>query len=94
MADATTRLAVPVTHGDEKEHRRLLAIRANAAFPKDGTEPMASPLRLKSFTVAGLPVASLWTGALVYVSNEAGGAVPAFSDGTSWRRTTDRAVVS
>ncbi len=31
---------------------------------------------------------------MIYVSNESGGAVVAFSDGTSWRRLTDRAVVS
>lgn len=51
--------------------------------------------KLKSYTVATLPAAGVaGTGALVYVSNEAGGAVPAFSDGTNWRRVTDRAVVS
>jgi len=33
-------------------------------------------------------------GALLYVTDEAGGAVMAFSDGTNWRRVTDRAVVS
>lgn len=31
---------------------------------------------------------------LVYVSDETGGGVPAFADGTNWRRVTDRAVVS
>jgi hypothetical protein len=34
---------------------------------------------------------ALW---LIYVSDEVGGAVPAFSDGTNWRRVTDRAIVS
>ena len=33
-------------------------------------------------------------GQFVYCSNESGGAVPAFSDGTNWRRVTDRAIVS
>jgi hypothetical protein len=33
-------------------------------------------------------------GQMVYCSNESGGAVPAFSDGTNWRRVTDRAIVS
>ena len=33
-------------------------------------------------------------GRMVYCVNETGGAVPAFSDGTVWRRVTDRAVVS
>ena len=33
-------------------------------------------------------------GALIYVWDDAGGAVLAFSDGTDWRRVTDRAVIS
>jgi hypothetical protein len=55
---------------------------------------MTYPLPLKSYAVADLPDAGIWTGAIVYVSNETGGAVCAFSDGTDWRRFTDRAVVS
>ena len=31
---------------------------------------------------------------MIYVSDESGGAVVAFSDGTHWRRVTDRAIVS
>lgn len=31
---------------------------------------------------------------LVSVIDEVGGQVPAFSDGTNWRRVTDRAIVS
>ncbi|MBD3665145.1 DUF2793 domain-containing protein [Sulfitobacter aestuariivivens] len=53
------------------------------------------PVGLPSFTVATLPAAgTAGAGAQLYVSDEAGGAVPAFSDGTSWRRVTDRAIVS
>jgi hypothetical protein len=48
---------------------------------------------LASFTVATLP-AALPAGQIIYVSNEAGGPVPAFSDGVNWRRSTDRAIVS
>ena len=51
------------------------------------------PLDLRAYTVAGLPSASP-AGQLIYVSDESGGAVLAFSDGTNWRRVTDRAVVS
>ena len=48
-----------------------------------------------NYTVAALPSATTrGAGALVFVTNESGGAVPAFSDGTNWRRVTDRAVVS
>jgi hypothetical protein len=48
---------------------------------------------LPSYTVTTLPSASI-SGAMIYVTNESGGAVPAFSDGTNWRRVTDRAIVS
>lgn len=48
--------------------------------------------RLQSFVKTELPAGT--TGDLIYVSNESGGAVPAFFDGTNWRRVTDRAIVS
>jgi hypothetical protein len=48
---------------------------------------------LPSFTTTTLPSASV-VGAMIYVTNESGGAVPAFADGTNWRRVTDRAIVS
>jgi hypothetical protein len=40
-----------------------------------------------------LPTAST-PGMMIFVINETGGSVPAFSDGTNWRRVTDRAIVS
>lgn len=49
--------------------------------------------QLRSYTVATLPSAAT-AGQMIYVSNETGGATPAFSDGTNWRRVTDRAIVS
>lgn len=49
---------------------------------------------LPSYTVANVPDASQWQGGLIYVSNESGGAVPAFSDNTNWRRVTDRTIIS
>lgn len=52
------------------------------------------PVRVKSYTVAGLPAASAGAGQIVFVSNETGGAVLAFSDGANWRRVTDRAVAA
>lgn len=48
---------------------------------------------LPIYTVTSLPSANP-EGQMAYVSNEAGGAVPAFSDGTNWRRVTDRQIVS
>lgn len=51
--------------------------------------------KLPSFAVSALPSAATYgAGSMIYVSNESGGAVVAFSDGASWRRMTDRAVVS
>lgn len=51
------------------------------------------PPRVPVVTVAELPSVTP-AGRLVVVSNEAGGSVLAFTDGTNWRRSTDRAVVS
>lgn len=50
--------------------------------------------QLEGYTVATLPDAATYPRGLIYVSDETGGAVPAFSDGTDWRRVTDRAIVS
>lgn len=48
---------------------------------------------LKDYVVADVPDASDGYG-LIMVTNESGGAVPAFSDLTDWRRVTDRAIIS
>jgi hypothetical protein len=48
---------------------------------------------LPSYTVAKMPTDGR-AGQMIYVTDAAGGAVPAFSDGTAWRRVTDRAVVT
>ncbi len=56
-------------------------------------EAQETSLGLQSYVKTALPSATT-AGRLINVSNEAGGAVPAFSDGTNWRRVTDRAVVS
>lgn len=53
-----------------------------------------APTVLKSYTVTELASKSASAGAIVYCSNESGGAVPAFYDGTNWRRFTDRNIVS
>lgn len=52
-----------------------------------------TPPRVPVVTVASLPSVSP-AGRLVVVSDETGGSVLAFTDGTNWRRSTDRAVVS
>ena len=53
------------------------------------------PVRVGSSTVATLPsAATLGAGTILYVSNAAGGAELAYSDGTNWRRASDRTVVT
>jgi hypothetical protein len=52
-------------------------------------------VRVGQVAKASLPsAATVGAGTLFHVTDEAGGAVLAFSDGTDWRRVTDRAVVS
>ena len=94
MPNLRQRPDVPVVHSDEKEHRRVIAMRANEGLPMDGSHVMQAPLRLKVYTVASLPTASLWTDSLITVSDEAGGYTVAFSDGSNWRRLQDRVIVS
>ncbi len=62
-----------------------------------GNIKAAGVIRPGAYTVAeanALTAAAAGAGAGIYVTNETGGAVPAFSDGTDWRRGTDRAVIS
>lgn len=48
---------------------------------------------LPNYTTSTLPSASI-VGSMIFVTNESGGSVPAFADGTNWRRVTDRAIVT
>lgn len=48
---------------------------------------------LPVYAKASLPSASV-AGAMIYVTDDVGGATPAFADGTNWRRTADRNVIS
>ncbi|MET3414824.1 hypothetical protein [Methylobacterium sp. 1030] len=53
-----------------------------------------APVQLQGFAKADVPDPARWEGSLIFVTDDVGGAVPAFSDGTNWRRVTDRAVIS
>ncbi|WP_062113718.1 DUF2793 domain-containing protein [Aureimonas sp. AU40] len=55
---------------------------------------VGGPVRVASYARNALPSPAGGSGQIVYVSDEAGGAVLAFSDGSVWRRVTDRAPVS
>lgn len=75
--------------------RSAAVLQARLADDSAFTGVECSYIKPASFTVATVPSASaLGAGATIFVSNESGGAVLAFSDGTSWRRVTDRAVIS
>ncbi|WP_182085563.1 DUF2793 domain-containing protein [Aureimonas sp. ME7] len=54
---------------------------------------VAGPVRVARYAKAALPAATAGAGQIVFVSDDAGGAVLAFSDGAAWRRVTDRAIV-
>ncbi len=56
--------------------------------------PMAGIVSLSNYALAELPAPVGHAGSIVYVADEVGGAVLAFSDGAAWRRVTDRVVVS
>ncbi len=53
---------------------------------------MQLPIGLRSYTVATIPTAT--AGHFIYVSDETGGAIPAFGDGTNFRRVSDRTIVA
>jgi len=78
-----------------------LSYRVNRLLSLDGADSMTGPMPLLSSTVSeaqtgGTPLwpAASWTGALLYISDETGGSTVAFSDGTDWRRTQDRVIIS
>ncbi len=56
------------------------------------TNPEARPLN--AYVIARLPSAAASKWQMVIVLDETDGEIPAWSDGTNWRRVTDRAVVS
>ena len=56
--------------------------------------PLNTPA-LSIFTLSTLPsVVQYGAGAMIYVSNATGGAVPCYSNGTNWLRVTDGTVVN
>ncbi len=86
-----------VSDGTEDGRLRLSVLANGAevtALALDGSNAtFAKPPVVPSYAKASLPSASP-AGQMIYVTDEAGGAVIAFSDATNWRRVTDRAIVS
>lgn len=83
MPDIKLRPNVPVSMANEVDHRRRIAERANIGLPHDGSYPMTAPLQMAQYAASSLPMASLWDGAAVYISDEE---KVAFSNGTNWIR--------
>lgn len=52
------------------------------------------PVRLPMHSKTALPDAAIWIGALVFVTDAFGGAIPAFSDGSGWRRVDTNVTVT
>ena len=57
------------------------------------------PLMIRGYTVATAPDPTEWSdatnySAMIFVSDETGGATLAFTDGTNWRRVQDRTIIS
>lgn len=88
MVDIAPRDA-PLEHADEREHRRLIAGRANQS------QPIGNPIKPYETTVANAPDAGAYEGAIIYVTDgDAGSKCLAVSDGTNWLRIALGAAIS
>jgi hypothetical protein len=93
-ADLKTIAQLPPSNDDILQRKSgAWANRTMAQLATDLASAFTTAVRVGSYTVATLPSAGT-AGQAIYVSDESGGTVLAFSDGTNWRRVTDRAVVS
>lgn len=77
-----------------QEIRKLIWLTVAEIFGLDVTTTATMIFQAPTYTVAGVPSASTYPRGVIYVSNEAGGATLAFSDGSVWRRCADRVQVS
>lgn len=87
---ALDKIGMPVGYVIHSHSNGTIFVRAN---PLDIHKYTPADVKAPSYTVATLPT-GVSAGTIVFVSDESGGAVLAFYDGTNWRRVTDRAVVS
>lgn len=70
---------------------RRLADDVTAQF--DRMAARGFPVMLPSYSKADLPNAASYPGGWIYVTDAAGGAIPAYSNGSSWR-TPANALIS
>jgi len=83
-----------LVEGPEADGLLTVADALSRYLPRDGSTVIEVPFQLQSYTVATVPTAASYTGCLIYVSNETGGATVAVSNGTNWVRLQDLATVS
>lgn len=82
-----------IAMGAAQEGLRVWSKADDCGFVWTGSAWVAEGGAMATFTVATVPAA---TGPkrLIYVSDETGGAIPAFNDGVNWRRVSDRTIVA
>ena len=85
--------------GDNDNQAFILPVKNDASSPKKLVQGQLqsstdTPFRLQPYAVASLPTTGISAGAMAYATDETGGAIPVFYDGTDWRRVSDRAVAS
>jgi len=81
-------------NGEPTAAGEMLINNINLLAQRTGGPQGSLGVALKSYTVSNLPTTNE-AGHLIYVTDEAGGEVPAYSDSAGqWRRVTDRNVVS
>jgi hypothetical protein len=71
----------------------LGAIKSSILHSGTITDKFGAGFTLGPTAKANLPTNGQWQFCTL-VTDESGGAVPAFDDGTNWRRVTDRTIVS
>lgn len=91
-----TALSIIGVAGNATANRGDIAAASSGMFlQRYGTTVSFKYPTMPPFSVTTAPVATSYpSGTIIYVYDEIGGATIAFSDGTNWRRVTDRAIIA
>lgn len=88
-------------HGNKLINKEGLALSNFQIFMDDIVrqfnllEQQSNPvLQLPLFMVANVPLPSLTPGAMIFVTDETLGPIPAYSDGLNWLRVNDKVPIS
>lgn len=83
-----------IDKGQETDWMGQLKAGFNAMLDRLGGITGKKGVQLAGVTVAELASIDPKAGRMLFCTNESGGAVPVFGDGSVWRRATDRAIAS